>query len=142
MGLHEDRSLAAFYLRWSHGVCYFADDIVLIDEAERVNARLEVWRQAESKGDVLDEAGWRSETCHHGSFLRKKVLSILDHVIQGLGDIGNDVTHRIGVAWRKWRFAWSLAALLYGRSVGAKRIRVQKMHIRGDEDVEMDVWAH
>lgn len=29
-----------------HGVCYFVDDVVFIEEAHnRVNAKLEVWRQ-------------------------------------------------------------------------------------------------
>ncbi|KAG5581194.1 hypothetical protein H5410_051821 [Solanum commersonii] len=98
----------------------FAGDIVLIDETQdRVNARLEVWRQTmESKGFS--------------------------------GDIDDDVTHRIGVAWMKWRLASGVLcdkkippklkgkfyrvvvrpALLYGAECWpVKNSHVRKMHV-------------
>ncbi|KAG5588608.1 hypothetical protein H5410_049042 [Solanum commersonii] len=70
---------------------------------------------------------------------------------EGSGDIGDDVTHRIGAAWMKWRLASGvlcdkkippkLKGLLYG-VLAVKNAHVHKMRILGDEDVEMDVWAH
>ncbi|KAG5623700.1 hypothetical protein H5410_008918 [Solanum commersonii] len=76
--------------RKSHGVCY-SDDIVLIDETrDKVNARLEVWRQAlESKGLRLSRT--------------KRIFEYLGCSNRGSGDIDDDVTHR-GV-WMKWRLA-------------------------------------
>ncbi|XP_015158910.1 uncharacterized protein [Solanum tuberosum] len=100
----------------------FADDIVLIDETrDRVNARLEVWRQTlESKGfrlsrtkteylgckfsDALDEADVEVRLATQ-SIPKKESFKYLGSVIQGSGDIDDDVTHRIGVAWMKWRLA-------------------------------------
>ncbi|KAG5582110.1 hypothetical protein H5410_052737 [Solanum commersonii] len=99
-------------------VYVFADDIVLIDEMrDRVNARLEVWRQAlESKGfrlsrtkteylrckfsDVVEEADTKEVVIP-----KRESFKYLGSVIQGSGDIDEDVTHRIGVAWMKWRLA-------------------------------------
>ncbi|WMV09787.1 hypothetical protein MTR67_003172 [Solanum verrucosum] len=100
----------------------FADDIVLIDETrDRVNARLEVWRQTfESKGfklsmtkteylgckfsDALDEADVEVRLATQ-IIPKKESFKYLGSVIQGSGDIDDDVTHRIGVAWMKWRLA-------------------------------------
>ncbi|KAL3363599.1 hypothetical protein AABB24_012720 [Solanum stoloniferum] len=100
----------------------FADDIELIDETrDRVNARLEVWRQTlESKGfrlsrtkteylgckfsDAVDEAD--GEVRLDTQIIPKKESSkYLGAVIQRSGDIDGDVTHRIGAAWLKWRLA-------------------------------------
>ncbi|KAF3653912.1 hypothetical protein FXO38_15424 [Capsicum annuum] len=54
----------------------FADDVVLIDETRGcVNDKLEVWRQ------TLESKG------------------------QGNGDIDEDVSHRIGAGWMKWKLA-------------------------------------
>ncbi|WMV56312.1 hypothetical protein MTR67_049697 [Solanum verrucosum] len=100
----------------------FADDIVLIDETrDRVNARLEVWRQTlESKGfklsrtkteylgckfsDALDEADVEVRLATQ-IIPKKESFKYLGSVIQGSGDIDDDVTHCIGVAWMKWRLA-------------------------------------
>ncbi|WMV12452.1 hypothetical protein MTR67_005837 [Solanum verrucosum] len=104
----------------------FADDIVLIDETrDRVNARLEIIPKKES-------------------------FKYLGSVIQGSGDIDDDVTHRIGVAWMKWRLASGVLcdkkipprlkgkfyrvvvrpALLYGEECWpVKNLHVQKMHV-------------
>ncbi|KAG5613725.1 hypothetical protein H5410_013549 [Solanum commersonii] len=107
---------------------------VLIDETrDRVSARLEVWRQ------TLESKGFRS------------------------GDIDDDVTHRIGVAWMKWRLASGVLcdkkipprlkgkfyrvvvrpALLYG----AECWRYQELHMSGlcggqaeGSEIEM-VWT-
>ncbi|KAG5575203.1 hypothetical protein H5410_055337 [Solanum commersonii] len=78
------------------------------------------------------------------------------------GDIDDDVTHRVGAAWMKWRLASGVLcdkkispklkgkfyrvvvrpALLYGAECWpVKNAYVHKMHV-GDEDVEMDVWTH
>ncbi|XP_015159328.1 uncharacterized protein [Solanum tuberosum] len=100
----------------------FADDIVLIDETrDRVNARLEVWRQTlESKGFRLSRTKTEYLGCKFSDALdeadvdvrlatqiipKKESFKYLGSVIQGSGDIDDDVTHRIGVAWMKWRLA-------------------------------------
>ncbi|KAG5592517.1 hypothetical protein H5410_043031, partial [Solanum commersonii] len=100
----------------------FADDIVLIDETrDRVNARLEVWRQAlESKGfrlsrtkteylrckfsDVVEEADVEVRLATQ-IISKRESFKYLGSVIQGSGDIDEDVTHHIGVAWMKLRLA-------------------------------------
>ncbi|KAG5624797.1 hypothetical protein H5410_010015 [Solanum commersonii] len=69
---------------------------------------------------------------------KKESFRYLGAVIQGSGDIDDDVTHRVGAAWMKWRLASGVLcdkkispklkgkfyrvvvrpALLYGASVG------------------------
>ncbi|KAG5610072.1 hypothetical protein H5410_021353 [Solanum commersonii] len=88
---------------------------------DRVNARLEVWRQElESKGfrlsrtkteylrrkfnDVLDKADVEVRLATQ-IIPKKESFKYLGSVIQGSRDIDADVTHRIGVAWTKWRLA-------------------------------------
>ncbi|KAL3372890.1 hypothetical protein AABB24_005089 [Solanum stoloniferum] len=100
----------------------FADDIVLIDETrDRVNARLEVWRRTlESKGFRLSRTKTEYLRCKFSEALdeadgevrldtqiipKKESFKYLGAVIQRSGDIDDDVTHRIGVAWMKWRLA-------------------------------------
>ncbi|KAG5586470.1 hypothetical protein H5410_046904 [Solanum commersonii] len=101
----------------------FANDIViLIDEAEaKLIARLEVWRQTlESKGFRLSRTKTEYLGCKFSDALdetdvevrlatqiipKKESFKYLGSVIQGSGDIDDDVTHRIGAAWRKWRLA-------------------------------------
>ncbi|KAG5581032.1 hypothetical protein H5410_051659 [Solanum commersonii] len=145
----------------------FADDIVLIDETrDRVNARLEVWRQTlESKGFGLSRTKTEYLGCKFSDALdeidgevrlatqiipKKESFKYLGSVIQGSGDIDDDVTHRIGVAWRKWRLASGVLcdkkiphklkgkfyrvvvrpALLYGAECWpVKNAHVQKMHV-------------
>ncbi|KAG5583946.1 hypothetical protein H5410_044380 [Solanum commersonii] len=131
----------------------FADDIVLIDETQdKVNARLEVWRQAlESKGfsDVVEEAEVEVRLATQ-IIPKRESFKYLGSVIQESGDIDDDVTHRIGVAWMKWRLASRVLcdkkipsrlkdkfyrvvvrpALLYGAECwSAKNAHVQKMHV-------------
>ncbi|KAG5577315.1 hypothetical protein H5410_057449 [Solanum commersonii] len=100
----------------------FADDIVLIDETrDRVNVRLEVWRQAlESKGFRLSRTKTKYLRCNFSDVVEEENVEVrlatqiipkresfkyLGSVIQGSGDIDDDVTHCIRVAWMKWRLA-------------------------------------
>ncbi|KAG5631776.1 hypothetical protein H5410_003493 [Solanum commersonii] len=100
----------------------FADDIVLIDETrDRVDVRLEVWRQAlESKGFRLSRTKTEYLRCNFSDVVEEADVGVrlaaqiipkresfryLGSVIQESGDIDDDVTHRIGVAWMKWRLA-------------------------------------
>ncbi|KAG5598967.1 hypothetical protein H5410_030337 [Solanum commersonii] len=148
---------------------------VLIDETrDRVNARLEVWRQTlESKGFRLSRTKTEYLGCKFSGALdetngevrlttqiipKKESFKYLGSVIQGSGDIDDNVTHRIGVAWRKWRLASGVLcdkkiphklkgkfyrvvvrpALLYEAECWpVKNAHVQKC--MSDEDVEMDV---
>ena len=100
----------------------FAYDIVLIDETrDRVNARLEIWRQTlESKGFrlsrtkteyleykfsvELDESSVEVRLAAQ-IILKSERFKYLGSVLQGSGDIDSDVIHRIGAAWMKWRLA-------------------------------------
>ncbi|XP_070005976.1 uncharacterized protein [Nicotiana sylvestris] len=100
----------------------FVDNIVLIDESRAsVNERLEVWRQAlESKGFKLSrtkteylECKFSAETGKVGVDVRLESQVIpsrgsfkyLGSVIQGGGEIDEDVTRHIGVGWMKCRLA-------------------------------------
>ena len=100
----------------------FADDIVLIDETRAgVNERLEVWRQTlESKGFKLSrskteylECKFSAESREVGRDVRlgsqvipkRDSFKYLGSMIQGDGEIDEDVTHRIGAGWMKWRLA-------------------------------------
>ncbi|KAG5590019.1 hypothetical protein H5410_040533 [Solanum commersonii] len=81
---------------------------------------------------------------------KRESFKYLGSVIQGSGDIDDDVTHRIGVAWMKWRLASGVLcdkkipsrlkgkfyrvvvrpALLYGAECWpVKNAHVQKMHV-------------
>ncbi|XP_060194993.1 uncharacterized protein LOC132624192 [Lycium barbarum] len=98
------------------------DDIVLIDESRSgVNARLEVWRQTlESKGFKLSKTKTEYLECKFsdGSQVededvqldtqvipKKESFKYLGSIIQGTGEIDDDVTHRIGAGWLKWKLA-------------------------------------
>ncbi|XP_070026616.1 uncharacterized protein [Nicotiana sylvestris] len=100
----------------------FADDIVLIDETRRgVNERLEVCRHAlESKGFRLSRTKTEYLECKFGAepteagvevrldsqiIPKRSSFKYLGSVIQGIGEIAEEVTHRIGVGWMKWRLA-------------------------------------
>ncbi|WMV56372.1 hypothetical protein MTR67_049757 [Solanum verrucosum] len=134
----------------------FADDIVLIDETrDRVNARLEVWRRTKTEylgckfSDALDEADGEVKLDTQ-IIPKKESFKYLGVVIQGSGDIDDDVTHRIGAAWMKWRLASGVLcdkkvppklkgkfyrvvvrpALLYGAECWpVKNSHVQKLHV-------------
>ncbi|MCF8704115.1 hypothetical protein L3055_11315, partial [Corynebacterium sp. MC-02] len=96
----------------------FADDIVLIDETRtKVNDRLEAWRHAlESKGFKLSRTKTEYLECKFSverdeanfdvrlatqPIPKRKNFKYLGSIIQNNGDIDDDVTHRIGVAWTK-----------------------------------------
>ncbi|XP_075093167.1 uncharacterized protein LOC142177455 [Nicotiana tabacum] len=100
----------------------FADDIVLIDETRRgVSERLEVWRHTlESKGFRLSRTKTEYLECKFGAepteagvevrldsqvIPKRGSFKYLGSFIQGSGEIDEDVTHRIGVGWMKWRLA-------------------------------------
>ncbi|KAG5567872.1 hypothetical protein H5410_065112, partial [Solanum commersonii] len=104
MGLHQGSVLSPFLfallmneltrsIQEKVPWCMLFVDIVLIDETRNgVNAR---WG-SETDGEV------RLAT---QIIPKKGSFKYLGSVIQGSGDINDDVTHRIGVVWRKWRLA-------------------------------------
>ncbi|XP_070034800.1 uncharacterized protein [Nicotiana tomentosiformis] len=96
----------------------FADDIVLIDETRgSVNERMEVWRQAlESKGFKLSRTKTEYLECKFSDVTREEDVEVrldsqvipksesfkyLGSIIQGDGEIDEDVMHSIGVGWMK-----------------------------------------
>jgi len=96
----------------------FADDIVLIDESkEGVNTKLERWedtlqakgfRLNRSKTECLhckfsaDEGGATSEVAIEGAIIaRVERFRYLGSIIQGNGEIDEDINHRIKVGWQK-----------------------------------------
>ncbi|KAF3675032.1 putative pre-mRNA-processing factor 6-like [Capsicum annuum] len=100
----------------------FADDVVLIGETRGcVNDKLEVWRQTlESKGFRLSRSKTEYLKCKFNDVrLENKVVvklksqvvckrdsfKYLRSVIQGNGEIDEDVSHRIGARWMKWKLA-------------------------------------
>ena len=100
----------------------FADDIVLIDETrDKVNDRLEAWRHTlECKGFKLSRTKTEYLECNFSIARDKEDIDVrlamqpipkresfkyLGSTIQSSGDIDNDVTHRIGAAWMKWKLA-------------------------------------
>ncbi|KAG5590370.1 hypothetical protein H5410_040884, partial [Solanum commersonii] len=132
----------------------------------QVNARLEVWRQMlESKGFRLSRTKTEYLRCNFSDVVEEAEVEVrlasqiipkresfkyLGSVIQESGDIDDDVTHHIGVAWMKWRLASRVLcdkkipsrlkgkfyrvgvrpALLYGAECWpVKNAHVQKMHV-------------
>ncbi|XP_070055324.1 uncharacterized protein [Nicotiana tomentosiformis] len=98
----------------------FVDVIVLIDKSRAgVNERPEVWRQAlESKGFKLSRTKTEYLECKFSAEPREVGMDVrlesqvipsrgsfkyLGSTIQEGGEIDEDVTHRIGVGWMKWR---------------------------------------
>ncbi|XP_070045866.1 uncharacterized protein [Nicotiana tomentosiformis] len=109
----------------------FTDDIVFIDETRcGVNDRLELWKQTlESKGFKLsrtktDYLGCKFSVGTHEAEVEVKLdtqvipkrdsFKYLGSVIQGNEEIDEDVTHRVGAGWMKWRLA---SGVLYDRNV-------------------------
>nr|XP_016467665.1 PREDICTED: uncharacterized protein LOC107790271 [Nicotiana tabacum] len=117
---------------WEVSWCIlFTDDIVFIDETHcGVNDRLELWRQTlESKGFKLsrtktDYLGCKFSVGTHEAEVEVKLdtqvipkrdsFKYLGSVIQGNEEIDEDVTHRVGAGWMKWRLA---SGVLYDRNV-------------------------
>ncbi|KAF3678770.1 Callose synthase 5 [Capsicum annuum] len=100
----------------------FADDVVLIDETwGGVNEKLEVWRQTlESKGFRLSRFKTKYLECKFSDSsqedevvvrldsqdVRKRdSLKYLGFIIQGNGEIDEDVSKHIGADWMNWRLA-------------------------------------
>ncbi|XP_070017847.1 uncharacterized protein [Nicotiana sylvestris] len=107
------------------------DDIVLIDESQTgVNERMEVWRQAlEFKGFKLSRTKTEYLECKFSAEQREMGVDVrlesqvipsrgsfkyFRSVIQEGGEIDEDITHRIGVGWMKWRLA---SGVLYDKRV-------------------------
>nr|XP_009595628.1 uncharacterized protein LOC104091887 [Nicotiana tomentosiformis] len=86
-----------------HGACYFADDIVLIDETQgEVNARLQF---KFSNATHKDEVEVRLDT----QVIRKReTFKYLGVVIQSNKEIDEDITHCIGTWWMKSKLASSV----------------------------------
>nr|XP_009802177.1 PREDICTED: uncharacterized protein LOC104247782 [Nicotiana sylvestris] len=100
----------------------FADDIVLIDKTRGgINARLEVWRQTlESKGFKLSRSKTEYLECKFSDERQEEEVEVkmdtqviptrdsfkyLGSIIQGNGKIDEDITHRIGAGWMRWRLS-------------------------------------
>nr|XP_016513619.1 PREDICTED: uncharacterized protein LOC107830537 [Nicotiana tabacum] len=100
----------------------FADYIVLIDKTRGgVNERLEVWRQTlESKGFKLSMTKTEYVECKSSGVSgesdmdvrlasqvipKKGSFKYLGSVIQGVGEIDEDLPHHRGGWWIKWRLA-------------------------------------
>ncbi|XP_047250071.1 uncharacterized protein LOC124885862 [Capsicum annuum] len=100
----------------------FADDVVLIDETRGgVNDKLEVWRQTlESKGFRVSRSKTEYVECKFNDVRRENEVVVkleaqevckrdnfkyLGFVIQSNGEIDEDVSHRIGAEWMKWKLA-------------------------------------
>ncbi|KAF3650426.1 Mitochondrial arginine transporter BAC1 [Capsicum annuum] len=100
----------------------FADDVVLIDESRRgVNNKLEIWRQTlESKGFRLSRTKIEYLDCKFSDarqedegvvklesqgVCKRDSFRYLGCMIQGNGGVDEDVSHRIGAGWMKWRLA-------------------------------------
>nr|XP_016445236.1 PREDICTED: uncharacterized protein LOC107770442 [Nicotiana tabacum] len=98
----------------------FTDDIALLDETRGdVNEMLEVWRQTlESKGLKLSKTKMEYLECKCSSMTgeidrvvrldsqfipKRESFKCLGFIIQGDGEIDEDVMHRIGVGWMRWR---------------------------------------
>nr|XP_016469393.1 PREDICTED: uncharacterized protein LOC107791773 [Nicotiana tabacum] len=93
----------------------FVDDIVLIDEMRGgVNETLEVWRHAlKSKGFKLRKTKTEYLKCKFSAYWRELGMNVRLGS-QGVEEIDEDVTHRIGVGWIKWRLA---SGFLCGKKV-------------------------
>ncbi|XP_070035608.1 uncharacterized protein [Nicotiana tomentosiformis] len=133
MGLRQGSALSSFLFALMMGVLthhiqgdvlwcmLFTDDIVLIDESQSdFNERLEVLRHAlESKDFKMSKTKMEYLECKFSTEpgevgvdvrLDSQVIpsrgSFKYHssVIQGGGEIDEDVTYRIGVGWIKWSF--------------------------------------
>ncbi|KAK8944698.1 hypothetical protein KSP39_PZI008342 [Platanthera zijinensis] len=111
----------------------FADDIVLVDETrEGVNAKLESWRDtlgkkvfrlSRTKTEYIELKFSSARTVDFVIELgdqdisRSECFKYLGSIVQNVGDIDKDVTHRIQAGWLKWRGA---AGLLCDRKVPLK----------------------
>ncbi|XP_060175999.1 uncharacterized protein LOC132606488 isoform X2 [Lycium barbarum] len=88
---------------------------------DNINAKLEDWRHTlESKGFKLSRTKTEYLECKFSetpqevgvevrlgaqAIQKKSSFKYLGSIMQGNGEIDDDVTHRIGVGWMKWRLA-------------------------------------
>ncbi|KAG5620637.1 hypothetical protein H5410_005855 [Solanum commersonii] len=132
----------------------FAYDIVLIKETRGgVNDRLQIWRQnLESKrfrlcmikteyleckfSDVTHEASM--EVILDTQFVPKRErFKYLWSLIPRNGENDNDITHRNGAAWMKWRLASVLASQeLPGPEDASSRNEDVEMNVIRNEDIQ------
>ncbi|KAF3655717.1 putative microtubule-associated protein SPIRAL2-like [Capsicum annuum] len=115
-----DECFDALYSREVTWCMLFADDVILIDETwGEVNDKLEIWRQTlESKAFQLSRTKTEYLECKFSdvsqeadvvveldsqAIQKRGSFKYLGSMIQGNGEIDNDVTHRIGARWLKWR---------------------------------------
>ncbi|XP_070002811.1 uncharacterized protein [Nicotiana sylvestris] len=98
-----------------------------------VNERLEVWRQTlESKGFKLSRSKTEYVECKLSDATqeededvrlesqvipKRESFKYLGYIIQGNGEIDEDITHRIGVGWMKWRL---ISGILCDKNVSPK----------------------
>nr|XP_009773114.1 PREDICTED: uncharacterized protein LOC104223383 [Nicotiana sylvestris] len=103
---------------------------MLIETRNRVNARLEVWRQIlESKGFKLSRTKTEfldckfSDETHEADrdvkldiqvIPRRGSFMYLGSIIQGNREIDDEVSHLIGAGWMKWRL---ISGVLYDKKV-------------------------
>nr|XP_009774518.1 PREDICTED: uncharacterized protein LOC104224532 [Nicotiana sylvestris] len=170
IGLHHGSALNPFLFAFTMDVLtyhvqgevpwcmLFTDDIVLIDEMRcGVNdvAGLELW----SVGTEETEAEVKLDT---QVIPKRDSFKYLGSVIQGNGVIDEDVTHRVGAGWMKWRLASgvlcdrnvppSLKGKIYKVLVrstmlyGAKCWPVKKSHVQKTKVAEIRMlrcmWGH
>ncbi|XP_070055294.1 uncharacterized protein [Nicotiana tomentosiformis] len=112
----------------------FAVDIVLIDKPQdSANAQLEEWKQTlGSKGFKLSRTktkylewkfcgetqGGEGEVRLDSQVIpRRGSFKYIGSIIKGDGEIDENVTHRIGAGWMKWRLA---SGVLYDKKVPPK----------------------
>ncbi|KAF3676322.1 putative pre-mRNA-processing factor 6-like [Capsicum annuum] len=124
----------------------FADNVVLINEMREggVNDKLEVWRQTlESKGFRLSRSKKEYLECKFNDVTldnevvvklesqvvcKRDSFKYLGFVIQGNSEIDEDVSHRIGAAWMKWKLA---SGVLCDKKVPAKlKGKIYKVAVR------------
>jgi len=121
-------SLLKGFKKRYRGVCFFAEDIVIIDETrDGANDELEQWRDTlEAKGFKLtrskDEClkfwfnegkgGIANEVSIGGVAIPKvEKFRYLGLVIQEKLDVNEDINQRIKVRWQKWKNASRVFAI-------------------------------
>ncbi|XP_070025872.1 uncharacterized protein [Nicotiana sylvestris] len=132
---------------------FFVDDIVLIYETQYgVNTQLEVWRQTlESKGFKLNRSKKEYLECKLSGYTQEEEGEVrldsqlihlrgsfkyLGSIIQGDGEIDEDLTLLIEEGWMKWRL---ISGILCDKKVLPKlkgkfyKVVVRPMMLYGDE---------
>ncbi|VFQ61992.1 unnamed protein product [Cuscuta campestris] len=161
-----DGAMTRVSKKGSYGACFFTDGIVLIDDTrEGLNDKLKLWHLAlETKRFRISRNKTEYMECRFSGQETKSELDVridshlvpkvdmfryLGSVIQADGELDEDVGHRVGVAWAKWRLASGVLcdpnisprmrgkfyrsvvrpAMLYGAECWAvKKTHVRRMH--------------